>query len=61
MAPFQLPKYTEIIAFMGDIAPTPFGTEYVVLAKSTRELILCEVVSRAADGTVQHAKALPFN
>lgn len=57
---FALPTHAEVSAFMGAIAPTLFGPEYVILAKSTNELVLCEVRHKTADGRM-HARVLPFN
>lgn len=58
---FNLPSHAELASFMDLIQPNLFGHEYVILAKDARELVLCDVRQRAADGTVLHARVLPIN
>lgn len=58
---FAIPTMAEMADFLFAIEPTLFGPEYVILGRSTTELVLCEVRARAADGRVLHARILPFN
>jgi hypothetical protein len=57
------PSADEIYAFMSEIAPTIFGTEYVMLALAHKrtKLTICEVLTRAENGTPVYVMILPFN
>jgi hypothetical protein len=58
---FLLPGGDEMEAFLDAVPETLFGVEYVNIAGTQHEFFLCDVRAKTADGTVLHARVLPFN